>query len=91
MARIASELSDQLILTSDNPRDEDPEDIIKQMEIGITSENFHKYIVVVDREQAIKTACAFSHEGDIILLAGKGHEKYQEVKGVKTFLTTKKN
>lgn len=89
MARIASELSDQLILTSDNLRDEDPEDIIKQMEIGITSENFHKYIVVVDREQAIKTACAFSHEGDIILLAGKGHEKYQEVKGVKTFFDDK--
>jgi len=89
MARIASELSDQLILTSDNPRDEDPEDIIKQMEIELASKNFHKYIVVVDREQAIKTACAFSHKGDIILLAGKGHEKYQEVKGVKTFFDDK--
>ncbi|MBK9961840.1 MAG: UDP-N-acetylmuramoyl-L-alanyl-D-glutamate--2,6-diaminopimelate ligase [Saprospiraceae bacterium] len=89
MARIATELSDQLILTSDNPRDEDPADIIRQMETGISDDNFHKYLIVIDREQAIKTACSLSQKGDIILLAGKGHEKYQEIKGVKTFFDDK--
>ena len=86
---IRDRLSDQLILTSDNPRDEDPADIIRQMETGISDDNFHKYLIVIDREQAIKTACSLSQKGDIILLAGKGHEKYQEIKGVKTFFDDK--
>jgi len=84
MGRIAVDLSDQVILTSDNPRDEEPLDIIKDMESGISAGDQVKYLVQPDREQAIKTACLIAKDHDIIVLAGKGHEKYQEVKGVKT-------
>ncbi len=84
MGRIAVELSDQVIFTSDNPRDEDPLNIIMEMEAGIPAQDRIKYLVQPDREQAIKTACLMAQNNDIIVLAGKGHEKYQEVMGVKT-------
>ncbi|MCX6230801.1 MAG: UDP-N-acetylmuramoyl-L-alanyl-D-glutamate--2,6-diaminopimelate ligase [Bacteroidetes bacterium] len=83
MAKIASEMSDKLILTSDNPRDEDPEDILHQMEAGVDIAFKKKVLTIVNRKEAIKTACAMAQSGDIILVAGKGHEKYQEIKGVK--------
>ncbi|OPZ97793.1 MAG: UDP-N-acetylmuramoyl-L-alanyl-D-glutamate--LD-lysine ligase [Bacteroidetes bacterium ADurb.Bin408] len=83
MARIAGELSDNLILTSDNPRFEEPEEIIEDMYKGIDAVLKKKTLVVTDRRQAINTACKMAREGDIILVAGKGHEKYQEIKGVK--------
>ncbi len=83
MADIATRLSDRVILTSDNPRDEDPQAIIEQMESGISITNKKKSISILDRKEAIKTACLLAKEGDIILIAGKGHENYQEIKGVK--------
>ncbi|HNQ60779.1 MAG TPA: UDP-N-acetylmuramoyl-L-alanyl-D-glutamate--2,6-diaminopimelate ligase [Bacteroidia bacterium] len=81
MAKIACELSDRVILTSDNPRSEDPEEIIQQMEKGVPPGDTRKTLAIVDRKEAIKTAVALAQPGDVILLAGKGHEKYQEVKG----------
>ena len=81
MAHIATMLSDKVVLTSDNPRDEDPETILREMEAGIRAEYQAKYMTVTDRRQAIKVACHLAKAGDIILLAGKGHETYQEVKG----------
>jgi UDP-N-acetylmuramoyl-L-alanyl-D-glutamate--2,6-diaminopimelate ligase len=84
MAAMACEWSDKVILTSDNPRSEDPTEIIKEMETGVTGANKKKTISITDRREAIKTACHLAKPGDIILLAGKGHEKYQEIKGVKT-------
>ncbi len=83
MAQIACEGSDRVILTSDNPRTEDPVQIIKDMEEGIDPVQARKIITVPDRKEAIKTACAIARPQDIILVAGKGHEKYQEVKGVR--------
>jgi UDP-N-acetylmuramoyl-L-alanyl-D-glutamate--2,6-diaminopimelate ligase len=83
MAQIATNLSDKVILTSDNPRSEDPDDIIADMEKGVEPQNQRKTISVTDRRQAIKTACQLAQLGDIILIAGKGHETYQEVKGVR--------
>lgn len=83
MASIACKLSDKVILTSDNPRDEDPREIIKEMQTGILPTEAKKTIVLTDREEAIKTACMLAKERDIILVAGKGHETYQEIKGVK--------
>lgn len=83
MAREAVRLSDQAILTSDNPRFEEPEAIINDMADGLNSEQMKKTLLIVDREQAIKTACMLAKEGDVILIAGKGHEDYQDVKGVK--------
>ncbi len=84
MAHIASELSDQAIFTSDNPRTEDPATIIADMEAGVEPQNFKKTLSIVDRKQAIKTASQLADTGDIVLIAGKGHETYQEVNGVKT-------
>jgi len=84
MAHIASALSDKVIFTSDNPRTENPEQIIKDMEVGVQPQNFKKTISIVDRSQAIKTACQLANANDIILIAGKGHETYQEVNGVRT-------
>lgn len=81
MARIAANYSDTLILTSDNPRNEDPSEIIRQMLDGLDQNEVDKSIVIEDRRQAIKTACMMRRSGDIILIAGKGHEKYQEIKG----------
>jgi len=83
MARIAARLSDQLILTSDNPRDEDPDVILGDMMKGIENADSGKVLVIADRRQAIKTAVTIARENDIILIAGKGHETYQEIKGVK--------
>ena len=83
MAKIACELSDKVIITSDNPRSEDPATIIEEMMAGVEGQHYKKTLSVQDREQAIKTACAMAEPGDIILVAGKGHEKYQEIKGVK--------
>jgi UDP-N-acetylmuramoyl-L-alanyl-D-glutamate--2,6-diaminopimelate ligase len=83
MAKIASELSNKVILTSDNPRSEEPEDIIRQMRGGISPVHFKNTLAIVDRKEAIRTACSLANSNDIILLAGKGHEKYQEIKGVR--------
>jgi len=83
MAQIACEYSNKVILTSDNPRSENPEDILNQMEAGINPVDAKKTLRISDRKEAIKTAVAFAKEGDIILIAGKGHEKYQEINGVK--------
>ena len=83
MAAIACNLSDKVILTSDNPRSEDPNTIIDDMMAGVDGVHFKKTLSIVDREQAIKTAVSMSEQNDIILIAGKGHEKYQDIKGVK--------
>jgi UDP-N-acetylmuramoyl-L-alanyl-D-glutamate--2,6-diaminopimelate ligase len=83
MGEVACEHSDKAIFTSDNPRSEDPEQIIKDMEEGLTVSARRKYITIADRKQAIKTAISLAKPGDIVLIAGKGHEKYQEIKGVK--------
>ena len=83
MAAAAVKLSDKVILTSDNPRDEDPDEIIRQMKEGITGEDMRKVLSITDRREAIRTAVALANKGDIILLAGKGHEDYQIIKGVK--------
>ena len=79
MGRIASEKSDKVIFTSDNPRNEDPNKIIDQMMEGVIPEHFHKIISVVEREKAIKTSKDIAKKSDIILIAGKGHELYQEI------------
>lgn len=83
MAKIACNLSDKVIFTSDNPRNEDPMLILKDMEAGIPPQDFKKTLTIEDRKAAIKTACSMAKSGDIILIAGKGHEKYQEIMGVK--------
>ena len=83
MANIASQLSGQVIFTSDNPRTEDAQTIIDEMETGVSPENYKKTLSILDRRQAIKTACKLAVTGDIILIAGKGHENYQEINGVK--------
>jgi len=77
MGQIASVLSNQVVFTSDNPRSENPDEIIKDIEVGVAPENFKKTISITDRKQAIKTACKLANQGDIILIAGKGHETYQ--------------
>jgi len=81
MAHIASQLSTQAIFTSDNPRAENPDTILEEMEEGVSAENLKKIITISDRRQAIKTACKFSQAGDILLIPGKGHENYQEING----------
>lgn len=81
MAKIASQLSSQTIFTSDNPRTENAQIIIDEMEVGVALENLGKTLSIVDRKQAIKTACKLSETGDIVLVAGKGHENYQEING----------
>jgi UDP-N-acetylmuramoyl-L-alanyl-D-glutamate--2,6-diaminopimelate ligase len=83
MAAIACKYSDKVIFTSDNPRDEDPMQIIREMQTGVSPSDVRKTLIMVDREEAIKTACMMAKEKDIILVAGKGHETYQEIKGVK--------
>ncbi len=83
MAREAVRLSHQVILTSDNPRFEEPQDIVNDMANGLNNEESRKALQIVDRKQAIKTACTLAQKGDVILIAGKGHEDYQDVKGVK--------
>ena len=83
MASIASELSDKVVLTSDNPRNENPEVIIAEMEAGVAPQDFKKMLSITDRKQAIKTACQLAQPNDIILIAGKGHETYQEIDGIR--------
>jgi UDP-N-acetylmuramoyl-L-alanyl-D-glutamate--2,6-diaminopimelate ligase len=89
MAEVACEHSDKVIFTSDNPRSEDPAQIIKDMEAGISAAAKRKYISIVDRREAIKTAIGLANKEDIVLIAGKGHEKYQEIKGVKNHFDDK--
>lgn len=83
MAKIASEQSEFSIFTSDNPRSEDPDEILKEMEVGVEPKNYKKTLKISDRREAIKTALQLAEKGDIILIAGKGHETYQEIKGVR--------
>lgn len=83
MAKVAVGGSELVIFTSDNPRSEQPQAIIDDMLAGLSAEQKRSSLVVVDREQAIRTACMMAHEGDILLVAGKGHEDYQEIAGVK--------
>lgn len=81
MAEVATRMADQIIITSDNPRNENPESILEDMEQGIAPQHFNKYLKITDRAQAIKTAFQLAESKDIILIAGKGHETYQEIKG----------
>lgn len=83
MTLIACRFSDKVILTSDNPLDEDPTEIIREMQTNVMPTETRKTLVIADREEAIKTACMMAKEKDIVLIAGKGHETYQEIKGVK--------
>ena len=83
MAQEAVKQSDKVIITSDNPRFEDPQDIINDMLAGLDKQQMKKVVSIVDRKEAIRTACMMAKKGDVILVAGKGHEDYQEIKGVK--------
>ena len=83
MAAVAVRMSDRVILTSDNPRNEDPDEIIRQMKAGINATDSHKVLSISNRREAIRTAVALAKPGDLILLAGKGHETYQEINGIK--------
>jgi UDP-N-acetylmuramoyl-L-alanyl-D-glutamate--2,6-diaminopimelate ligase len=83
MGAVAAHLSNRCILTSDNPRSENAQSIIAQMQEGIDLVDKKKVLSIVDRREAIRSACMMAEGGDIILLAGKGHEKYQEIQGVK--------
>jgi UDP-N-acetylmuramoyl-L-alanyl-D-glutamate--2,6-diaminopimelate ligase len=83
MAQEAVRQSDRVIITSDNPRFEEPQDIINDMLAGLDQKQMKKVLTIVDRREAIKTACMLAQPGDVILIAGKGHEDYQEIKGVK--------
>jgi len=90
MAEVACEHSDKAIFTSDNPRDEEPEAIIREMEEGLPATAMRKVISITDRREAIKTAVSLAREEDIVLVAGKGHEKYQEIRGIKKDFDDKK-
>ena len=83
MAQEAVKQSDKVIITSDNPRFEEPQDIINDMLAGLNKDEMRKVLSIVDRKEAIKTACMLAQPGDAILVAGKGHENYQDIKGVK--------
>jgi UDP-N-acetylmuramoyl-L-alanyl-D-glutamate--2,6-diaminopimelate ligase len=83
MAAEAAKASNRVILTSDNPRNEDPQEIINDMLAGLSDEQRKKTIAIVDRREAIRTACALAQKGDVVVVAGKGHENYQEIQGVK--------
>lgn len=83
MAQEAVKQSDRVIITSDNPRNEEPQDIINDMLAGLTPQQMKKVVSIVDRREAIRTACMMATRGDVVLIAGKGHEDYQEIKGVK--------
>ena len=90
MAEIACKYSDRVIFTSDNPRNEEPEAIIEEMKTGVSPAQFRKTLTVVDRYEALKTALAMAKDFDIVLIAGKGHEDYQEIKGVKRDFSDRK-
>jgi len=83
MGEVACQLSDKVVFTSDNPRSEEAEAILKDMEEGLNTAARRKFISISDRKEAIKTAVNLSEPSDIVLVAGKGHEKYQDIKGVK--------
>jgi UDP-N-acetylmuramoyl-L-alanyl-D-glutamate--2,6-diaminopimelate ligase len=83
MAKEAAKASDHIIVTSDNPRFEEPQDIINDVVAGLSAEDMKKTLCIADRREAIRTACTIAQPGDVILVAGKGHEDYQEIKGVK--------
>ena len=83
MAKEAVRQSDRVIITSDNPRFEEPQEIINDMLAGLDQQQLKKVVSIVDRREAIRTACMMAQKGDVILIAGKGHEDYQEIKGVK--------
>ena len=83
MGEIASSLSSKVIFTSDNPRNENPDSIIEQMKRGVKSDDQKKTVSILDRKEAIKVACGLAISNDIILIAGKGHESFQEINGVK--------
>jgi UDP-N-acetylmuramoyl-L-alanyl-D-glutamate--2,6-diaminopimelate ligase len=83
MAQVAADMSDKIILTSDNPRNEEPDDIINDMKTGLNNQQLNRTLIQPDRSEAIKTACMMAQPGDILLIAGKGHETYQEIKGIK--------
>ena len=83
MAQEAVRQSDKVILTSDNPRFEEPQDILNDMLAGLDRQQMKKVLTIVDRREAIRTACMMAQKGDVVLIAGKGHEDYQEIKGVK--------
>ncbi len=89
MAEVACRLSDKVILTSDNPRSEDPAAIIKEMEAGVPADKKKNVFSITDRREAIRAAFHLAQEGDVILVAGKGHEKYQEINGVKNHFDDK--
>ena len=89
MAAVAVKMSDRVILTSDNPRNEDPDEIIRQMKAGVDATDSRKVLSITNRREAIRTAVALAQHGDIILLAGKGHENYQEINGVKNHFDDK--
>ncbi len=90
MAEVACEYSDKVILTSDNPRSEDPMEILREMQLGVNAAAKKKVISIADRKEAIKTAVSLAQKEDIVLVAGKGHEKYQDIKGVKSDFDDKK-
>ena len=83
MGEVSGRLADLTIITSDNPRFEEPQDIINDMLAGLDAEDMKKTLSIADRKEAIRTACMLAEKGDVILVAGKGHENYQEIKGVK--------
>ena len=83
MGEVAAAKSTLAIITSDNPRSENPQEIIKEIEAGVKPENYNKFLSIPDRKGAIKSAIKFAEAKDIILVAGKGHENYQEINGVK--------
>ena len=89
MAQVACEYSDKVVLTSDNPRTEDPAQILQDMEAGVEASQKKKVLTISDRREAIKTASTLADAGDIVLVAGKGHEKYQEINGVKNHFDDK--
>ena len=89
MAAVAVKMSDRVILTSDNPRNEDPDEIIRQMKVGVDAADSRKVLSITNRREAIRTAVALAQRGDIILLAGKGHENYQEINGIKNHFDDK--
>ena len=89
MAKESAQRSDKVIITSDNPRFEEPQDIINDMLAGLSKDDMKKVISIVDRKEAIRTACMLAQPQDVILIAGKGHETYQDVKGVKSHFDDK--
>jgi len=83
MGKIAANLSNRVIFTSDNPRNESPETIIQQMQDGVEPHHYKRTLKITDRKEAIRTACMLAQPGDVVLIAGKGHETYQEIQGIK--------